>query len=97
MPGMSDQEDQDSARKLFNRHGFESVSHHQIMAGAGLTHVGFYSYFKCNSDLYAAVLGCFFSDPEWNLAHKSSEAFQGVQFGAASSLIMTTCASASSR
>jgi TetR/AcrR family transcriptional regulator, transcriptional repressor for nem operon len=36
----------DSARKLFNRHGFESVSIQQIMAGAGLTHGGFYSYFK---------------------------------------------------
>ena len=35
----------DSARKLFNRHGFESVSIQQIMAGAGLTHGGFYSYF----------------------------------------------------
>lgn len=54
-----------SARKLFNRHGFESVSLHQIMAGAGLTHGGFYSYFKSKSDLYAEVLGCFFTDPEW--------------------------------
>src|SRR5438445_3152203 len=55
----------DSARKLFNRYGFESVSLSQIMAGAGLTHGGFYSYFKSKSDLYAAVLGCFFTDPEW--------------------------------
>jgi AcrR family transcriptional regulator len=55
----------DSARKLFNRHGFESVSLNQIMAGAGLTHGGFHSYFKSKSDLYAAVLGCFFTDPEW--------------------------------
>jgi TetR/AcrR family transcriptional repressor of nem operon len=55
----------ESARKLFNRHGFESVSLHQIMAGAGLTHGGFYSYFKSKSDLYAAVLGCFFTDPQW--------------------------------
>ena len=54
-----------SARKLFNRHGFESVSLNQIMAGAGLTHGGFYSYFKSKSDLYAEVLGCFFTDPEW--------------------------------
>ncbi len=54
-----------SARKLFNRHGFESVSLHQIMQGVGLTHGGFYSYFKSKSDLYAAVLGCFFTDPEW--------------------------------
>ena len=55
----------DSARKLFNRHGFESVSLQQIMAGAGLTHGGFYSYFDSKSDLYAEVLGCFFTDPEW--------------------------------
>ena len=55
----------DSARRLFNRHGFENVSLNQIMAGAGLTHGGFYSYFKSKSDLYAEVLGCFFTDPEW--------------------------------
>ena len=55
----------DSARKLFNRRGFESVSLRQIMAGAGLTHGGFYSYFNSKSDLYAEVLGCFFTDPEW--------------------------------
>jgi AcrR family transcriptional regulator len=54
-----------SARKLFNRHGFESVSLSQIMAGAGLTHGGFYSYFNSKSDLYAEVLGCFFTDPQW--------------------------------
>jgi TetR/AcrR family transcriptional regulator, transcriptional repressor for nem operon len=55
----------DSARKLFNRHGFECVSLNQIMAGAGLTHGVFYSYFKSKSDLYTDVLGCFFTDPEW--------------------------------
>ncbi|HEY4950590.1 MAG TPA: TetR/AcrR family transcriptional regulator [Candidatus Acidoferrales bacterium] len=55
----------DSARRLFNLRGFESVSLQQIMAGAGLTHGGFYSYFRSKSDLYAAVLGCFFTDPEW--------------------------------
>jgi TetR/AcrR family transcriptional repressor of nem operon len=55
----------DSARRLFNLHGFESVSLEQVMAGAGLTHGGFYSYFGSKSDLYAAVLGCFFTDPEW--------------------------------
>jgi TetR/AcrR family transcriptional repressor of nem operon len=55
----------DSARRLFNRRGFENVSVQQIMAGAGLTHGGFYSYFKSKSDLYAEVLGCFFTDPEW--------------------------------
>jgi TetR/AcrR family transcriptional regulator, transcriptional repressor for nem operon len=54
-----------SARQLFNRRGFENVSLSQIMAGAGLTHGGFYSYFKSKSDLYAEVLGCFLTDPEW--------------------------------
>jgi TetR/AcrR family transcriptional repressor of nem operon len=54
-----------SARRLFNRHGFENVSLNQIMAGAGLTHGGFYSYFKSKSDLYTEVLGCFFTDPNW--------------------------------
>src|SRR6204780_2944417 len=54
-----------SARRLFNRHGFEKVSLDQIMEGAGLTRGGFYSYFDSKSDLYAEVLGCFFTDPEW--------------------------------
>jgi AcrR family transcriptional regulator len=54
-----------SARRLFNRHGFETVSVKQIMAGAGLTHGGFYSYFRSKSDLYAEALACFFTDPEW--------------------------------
>src|SRR6266480_1110666 len=55
----------ESACRLFNRHGFESVSIQQIMAGAGLTHGGFYSYFHSKSDLYAEVLNCFFTDPNW--------------------------------
>lgn len=55
----------DSARRLFNRYGFENVSVQQIMAGAGLTHGGFYTYFNSKSDLYAEVLGCFFTDPDW--------------------------------
>jgi TetR/AcrR family transcriptional regulator, transcriptional repressor for nem operon len=54
-----------SARTLFNRHGFENVSISQVMAGAGLTHGGFYNHFDSKSDLYAEVLGCFFTDPEW--------------------------------
>lgn len=55
----------DSARRLFNRGGFDNVSLAEIMAGAGLTHGGFYSYFHSKSDLYAEVLGCFFTDPNW--------------------------------
>jgi TetR/AcrR family transcriptional repressor of nem operon len=55
----------DSARRLFNRHGFDGVSVDEIMSGAGLTRGGFYSYFASKSDLYSEVLGCFFTDPEW--------------------------------
>jgi len=55
----------DSARRLFNRRGFESVSISEIMADAKMTHGGFYSYFGGKSDLYAEVLSCFFTDPEW--------------------------------
>jgi len=55
----------ESARRLFNRHGFEQVSLDEIMSGAGLTHGGFYSYFKSKSDLYIEALNCFFTDPEW--------------------------------
>jgi TetR/AcrR family transcriptional regulator, transcriptional repressor for nem operon len=54
-----------SARKLFNRYGFENVSLDQIMSGAGLTRGGFYNYFESKSELYVQVLGCFFTDPEW--------------------------------
>jgi TetR/AcrR family transcriptional regulator, transcriptional repressor for nem operon len=54
-----------SARRLFNRHGFDNVSIDQIMAGAGLTRGGFYSYFETKSALYAEVLGCFFTDPNF--------------------------------
>jgi TetR/AcrR family transcriptional regulator, transcriptional repressor for nem operon len=68
-----------SARRLFNRHGFDNVSIGQIMAGAGLTHGGFYSYFKSKSQLYAKVLGCFFTDPEWK------SCWEGVKVDLASS------------
>jgi TetR/AcrR family transcriptional regulator, transcriptional repressor for nem operon len=62
-----------SARKLFNRYGFDNVSLKQIMAGAGLTHGGFYSYFKCKSDLYTEVLDCFFTNPKWKSRWKGLE------------------------
>lgn len=54
-----------SARRLFNRKGFDGVSIIEIMRGAGLTHGGFYSYFQSKSDLYQATMNCFFTDPEW--------------------------------
>jgi TetR/AcrR family transcriptional repressor of nem operon len=56
----------ETARRLFNRSGFESVSVDSIMAHAGLTRGAFYSYFESKSDLYTEVLRCFFTDPNWN-------------------------------
>jgi AcrR family transcriptional regulator len=68
----------DSARRLFNRNGFESVSVDSIMADAGLTRGGFYSYFDSKSDLYAEALTCFFTDPDWK------NHWEGVQIDVAS-------------
>lgn len=62
-----------SARRLFNRSGFEKVSVNQIMADAGLTRGGFYSYFDSKSDLYAEVMSCFFTDASWNSTWKGVE------------------------
>ena len=55
----------ESARRLFNRKGFERTSIAEIMRGAGLTRGGFYFYFEKKSDLYREVMNCFFTDPEW--------------------------------
>jgi TetR/AcrR family transcriptional regulator, transcriptional repressor for nem operon len=55
----------ESARRLFNRNGFENVSIDAIMADAGLTRGAFYSYFRSKSDLYVEALRCFFTDPNW--------------------------------
>jgi AcrR family transcriptional regulator len=55
----------EGARRLFNRKGFESVSIDAIMARVGLTRGAFYAYFESKSDLYAEILGCFFTDPNW--------------------------------
>jgi Transcriptional regulator len=46
----------DVAGKLFREKGFEAVSVADIMAGAGLTHGGFYGYFKSKDDLIAETL-----------------------------------------
>ena len=48
-----------SAALLFNRHGFTAVSIDDIMAGAGLTRGGFYSYFQSKSELYAEAISRF--------------------------------------
>jgi AcrR family transcriptional regulator len=45
-----------SARRLFNRHGFDAVSIDGVMADAGLTHGSFYIYFESKGDLYAEAV-----------------------------------------
>ena len=45
-----------SARRLFNRLGFETVSIDDVMADAGLTRGSFYSYFESKGDLYAEAV-----------------------------------------
>jgi AcrR family transcriptional regulator len=59
-----------SARRLFNRFGFDKVSIERIMAEAGLTRGGFYRHFESKSDLFAETLGCFFTDPKWGNSWK---------------------------
>lgn len=49
----------ESARRLFNRSGFEQVSIDQIMAAAGLTRGGFYHHFDSKDQLYAAAVTSF--------------------------------------
>jgi TetR/AcrR family transcriptional repressor of nem operon len=51
----------DSARVLFNRHGFESVSIDDVMKNAGLTRGGFYHHFPSKQSLYAAAVSSFTS------------------------------------
>ena len=51
----------ESARKLFNRHGFEQVSIETIMSEAGLTRGGFYNHFESKDELYAAAVASFTS------------------------------------
>jgi TetR/AcrR family transcriptional regulator, transcriptional repressor for nem operon len=45
-----------SARRLFNRHGFDAVSIDEVMADAELTRGSFYSYFESKGDLYAEAV-----------------------------------------
>jgi AcrR family transcriptional regulator len=51
-----------SAQALFNRRGFDAVSIEDVMARAGLTRGGFYSYFATKDDLYAEAVALVVSD-----------------------------------
>lgn len=49
----------ETARILFNRHGFEGVSIDVVMKAAGLTRGGFYNHFKNKEALYGTVVTSF--------------------------------------
>ena len=46
----------EAASRLFRQHGYESVTVADVMLAAGLTHGGFYGYFKSKEDLIAQAL-----------------------------------------
>ncbi len=49
----------ESARILFNRHGFEGVSIDMVMERAKLTRGGFYNHFKSKDELFAEAVYSF--------------------------------------
>jgi AcrR family transcriptional regulator len=49
----------ESARIMFNRHGFEQVSIDQVMQHAGLTRGGFYHHFPSKTALYSEAVHSF--------------------------------------
>lgn len=49
----------ESARVLFNRHGFEGVTIDSVMEFAGLTRGGFYNHFKSKDKLYSEAVSSF--------------------------------------
>ncbi len=51
----------DTARRLFNRYGFEQVSIDKVMGEAGLTRGAFYHHFDSKDQLYAAAVSSFTS------------------------------------
>jgi len=49
----------ETARILFNRHGFQDVTIDMVMQNAGLTRGGFYNHFKSKEALYSAAVSSF--------------------------------------
>jgi TetR/AcrR family transcriptional regulator, transcriptional repressor for nem operon len=49
----------ETARILFNRHGFDRVTIDQVMAEAGLTRGGFYAHFTGKEELFAEAMTSF--------------------------------------
>ncbi len=49
----------ETARVLFNRHGFAGVTINMVMAEAGLTRGGFYNHFKSKDELFSEAVSSF--------------------------------------
>ena len=49
----------ESARMLFNRHGFQDVTIDMVMENTGLTRGGFYNHFRNKEELYQAAVSSF--------------------------------------
>jgi TetR/AcrR family transcriptional regulator, transcriptional repressor for nem operon len=64
----------ESARILFNHHGFEQVSIDTIMKRAGLTRGGFYNHFDSKDELYSEAVRSFITCNPFDLGQASSSA-----------------------
>ena len=63
-----------SARKLFNRLGYDSVTIEEVMADAGLTRGAFYSYFRSKAELYRDSIAFILAEhpgERWSAGHLS--------------------------
>jgi TetR/AcrR family transcriptional regulator, transcriptional repressor for nem operon len=49
----------ESARILFNRHGYDNVTIDMVMSDAALTRGGFYNHFRSKEDLFVAAVSSF--------------------------------------
>jgi len=67
-----------SALQLFNRHGFTAASIDDIMAGAGMTRGGFYSYFQSKSELYAEAISRFVTEKQEVIANSEKASDRAV-------------------
>ena len=64
----------ESARILFNHHGFEQVSIDDIMKRVGLTRGGFYNHFASKDELYAETVRSFITCNPFDLGQAASAA-----------------------
>jgi TetR/AcrR family transcriptional regulator, transcriptional repressor for nem operon len=64
----------DAASSLFRAHGYDAVTVADVMNAAGLTHGGFYGYFKSKDELIEETLAHVFAQGEASDADQAEEA-----------------------